>query len=107
LQKKLKILKELKTLLVENFGGNIKDVILFGSRAGKASSKNSDFDILVILNNDYDWKYKKRIIEVSFEIDLKYEILTDIKIISAAELGNSVKGLHPLYEEAINQGIYA
>lgn len=37
-------LKELKNLLVARFGEDIKDVVLFGSRAIGKEHKDSDFD---------------------------------------------------------------
>jgi predicted nucleotidyltransferase len=55
------LIKELKSALVANFGEDIKDVILFGSRATGKAHKDSDYDVLIILNNDYDWEYRCRI----------------------------------------------
>ena len=43
------------------------------------------------LKNNYDWKTKHKIRSLCYEIDLKYNILTDIKIISQREL-KTVKG---------------
>jgi hypothetical protein len=38
---------------------------------------------------------------------LKYYIIIDSKIISLEELENSPTGNHPLYLDAITQGVYA
>ena len=100
------ILKDLKKLLVINLGKNIDEVILFGSYAMKQSKKDSDIDILIILKSDYDYAYKRKIRDLCYEISLKYDVLIDSKIISLRELKSS-EGKHPIYQDAINQGIYA
>ncbi|MCF8304693.1 MAG: nucleotidyltransferase domain-containing protein [Bacteroidales bacterium] len=101
-----KILKELKSLLVSHFGDNITNVILFGSHANGTPSPYSDYDILVIIKNKGDWKYERKISEVCYEIDLKHDIITDIHIISEAEL-NGKRGQQPIFQDAISNGIYA
>lgn len=101
------IIKELKAALVAHFGEDIKDVILFGSRATGKAHKNSDYDVLIILNSDYNWKYEEQIVSVVYELELKYDIFIDIKVISTYELYQTIKGKHPLYRDAMAQGIYA
>jgi predicted nucleotidyltransferase len=101
------IIKELKSALVAQFGEDIKDVILFGSRATGKAHKDSDYDVLIILNNDYDWEYRCRITEVVYDLELKYDIFIDKKIISENELHRTIKGKHPLYQDAVQEGIYA
>lgn len=102
-----KILKEIKNQLIKTLGDNIKEAILFGSRARNQEDKYSDFDVLIILKNDYNWQYTRKIREICYDISLKYDTLIDSKIISMNELTNSPKGIHPLYTDAINEGIYA
>jgi predicted nucleotidyltransferase len=53
-----KIVTELKASLVDKFSENINKVILFGSRVEGNADEYSDYDILIILRNDYDWRYK-------------------------------------------------
>jgi uncharacterized protein len=101
------IIRELKTALADQFGQDIKEVILFGSRVTGKAHKNSDYDVLVILNNDYDWEYRYGITSVIYDLELKYDIFIDVKIISVNELYHSIKGKHPLYQDAMHEGIYA
>lgn len=101
------ILQKLKKSLVSRFGKDIKDVILFGSRVSGKALADSDYDVLIILRRDYDWRYKREVISVVYDIELEYDIFIDIKVISANELKNSIKGLHPLYSDAIREGIHA
>jgi uncharacterized protein len=105
--KRNKIIKDIKDVLTNNFGENIKNVILFGSQAKGLAKKYSDYDILIVLKNDYNYDYKKQIIDRCLDIDLKYNVFTDIKLISLNEIENSDKGKYPLYEDALKEGIYA
>ena len=100
--KKNIFLQELKTLLINKFPGIIDKVILFGSQIkGKT---DSDYDILVVLKTNYDWKLENKIIDACFNIDLKYDILTDIKVVSNNEL-NLPSIQEPFIEQAIKYGI--
>ncbi|MFH1319134.1 MAG: nucleotidyltransferase domain-containing protein [Bacteroidota bacterium] len=103
---KIRILKELKTLLVRHFGDDIDDVILFGSQATGKAHEYSDYDLMIILKNDYDWKYKKHVRYVCYDIALKYDIFLNTKIISLNELYNSLRGKQPLFTDALKEGIY-
>jgi len=103
---KIEILKELKAYLIENYGSAIKDVILFGSQLKNAELLDSDFDVLIILYNEYNYKDENRILDLCYDIDLKYSILIDAHIISQNEL-NSLRGRQPIYVNAINSGVYA
>ena len=99
-----KALKELKTILNVNFPDQIDRVILFGSRVAGRAAKYSDYDILIITKDDFDWRFKNKIFDVTWEIDYKYDLLTDIKLISTNEL-KTIKGKLPYIQQALEQGI--
>ncbi len=48
------VLKQLKKLLQKIYGKDLIDVILFGSYAKKIAHQNSDVDILIILDYEFD-----------------------------------------------------
>jgi len=100
-------LKELKDLLVANFGDDINDVILFGSQVTGKATEDSDYDVLIVLNNEYDWEYEDKITSVLLSMELEHDIFIDTKIISVSELHNTIKGIEPLYVGAIQEGIHA
>ncbi len=106
-EKNLSILKSLKLLLTNHFGTNIQDVILFGSQIKGTSTKFSDYDILIILKNDYDWKFQEKITDVVYDMELDYDILFDKHLVSLNEMKNSLKGAEPIYKNAIKYGLYA
>ena len=103
---KIEILTNLKIKLKKQFGDKIKDVILFGSHASGRADEYSDYDILIILNSDYDTKFEDKISDICYDIDLEYNILTDTHILSKNEL-NTLRGRQPVFTNAMKNGIYA
>lgn len=100
------ILTDLKNHLQKQFKNIIKDIILFGSHAYGYSDKNSDYDILIIVKTKPDWKLKRLISDLCYDIDLKYNIITDTHILSETEL-ETLRGKQPIFQNAIHNGIYA
>lgn len=103
---KLIILKETKQYLQRVLADNIKDVILFGSQVTDKANSYSDYDILVILKQKPDWHIERKISDIIYEIDLKYNIITDTHIISEPEL-NELRGKQPIFLNALQKGIHA
>ena len=101
-----KILTNLKSHLITNYGNSIKDVILFGSQARGGCKEYSDYDILIILDKDYSGKDENQILDLCYDIDLQFNILLDVHLISSTEL-TSIRGRQPVFVNAIKSGIYA
>lgn len=101
----LNIIKELKRLLQKKLGDDIVEVILFGSHVKNKSHIDSDVDVLIIINYDYGYVYKRKIRNLCYNLSLKYDVLIDSKIVSIVDL-NTPKGKHPIYQDAINEGIH-
>ncbi|MFC2087155.1 nucleotidyltransferase domain-containing protein [Bacteroidota bacterium] len=106
MKKQQKIAEYIKKTLLKHLGDEIRDVILFGSSAENKNTSESDIDILVILRNPYDWKMKREVRDICYEVTLQYDISIDTKIISEYELNRTLKGIHPLYRDAITKGIH-
>lgn len=102
-----KILKQLKNKLIQRFGDDVKDVILFGSQATDKATEYSDYDIVIIVNRNYDWKYKNNIYDAVFDIEYQFNIIIDVHLVSDYELKHSLRGAYPLFQKAIKNGIYA
>ena len=84
----------------------MKDVILFGSQARDDSDNNSDYDVVIILDRNYSVRDENNILDLCYDIDLKYNKLIDIHILSTKEL-NSDRGKQPIFLNAVKSGIYA
>ncbi len=107
MRKQILIIKDLKQKLVEQLGETIKDVVLFGSQASGKSTENSDYDILIILKQNYDWKFRDRIYDVTYDISITYDIMFDVHLLSETEIKNSIRAKQPIFQNAITNGIYA
>jgi len=103
---KYEILHAMKTMLSEKLGDNLKEIILFGSQAYGGAHADSDYDFLIILKEKPDWKLKRKISEYCYDIDLLYEVFTDVHILAEEEL-TQLRGRQPIFQTAIKKGIYA
>ncbi|MEI6748727.1 MAG: nucleotidyltransferase domain-containing protein [Bacteroidota bacterium] len=100
------ILTELTDLLRTRLSDNLKDVVLFGSRADGKSNSGSDYDILIVLKDKADWKKEREISDLCYEIELKYNIITDTHIISEPEF-STLRGKQPIFLNALEKGYHA
>jgi len=99
------ILTDLKSHLLKNYGRSIKDIVLFGSHARGDAKEYSDFDILIVLDTDYSSKDENKILDLCYDIDLKYNILIDLHLLSKTEL-TAIRGRQPIFVNALKSGIY-
>lgn len=100
------MLNDLKMHLKAEYKDALKDIILFGSQATGKAKVNSDYDVLIVLNNSYSAKDENKIFDLCYDIDLKYSILIDAHIISQFEL-TSLRAKQSVIQSALNTGIYA
>jgi len=100
------ILRELKNDLKKQFRDSVKNVILFGSQAKDTDNESSDFDILILLDKDYSGSDENKILDICYDIDLKYNIIIDVHLLSLSEL-TTIRGKQPIFINALNSGIYA
>jgi len=100
------IIRDLKNHLSQHFRDEIIQVILFGSQAINQENPESDYDVLVILKSKPDWRVKERIIDLCYDIDLKYDIFIDVHLLSEDEL-MELRGKQPVFLNAIQNGIRA
>ena len=107
MKKRDKILQEAKARLVAAFGDKIKDVILFGSRAWGKPHKWSDWDFVVVVRGEYDWRFEQKVRYTMYELDDAYDILTQTLVISDLELLHSLRGRQSIFQKATTTGLYA
>lgn len=100
------ILNDLKHKLEEQYSDSLKNVVLFGSQINNESTEFSDYDILILLNQDYNRYDENKILDICYDIDLKYNILIDAHLLSTKEL-KSKRGRQPIFINALKNGIYA
>jgi len=94
--KEKKAVQEFMTTVRLAYGDKIQRAALFGSKARGDDTKYSDVDILLIVADD-KWNFRSAIWRIAAEIDLKYDMLLDVRVISAARWQ---------YMERIQAGLY-
>jgi len=100
------ILGDLKKRLDATYSKSLKDVVLFGSRTGNRASEYSDYDILILLDMDYNRKDENQIFDICYDVDLEYNIIIDVHVLSMKEL-ETKRGKQPIFMNALKNGIYA
>lgn len=94
--KEKKAVQELIAAVRLAYGDKIQRAALFGSKVRGDWTKYSDVDILLIAEDD-SWAFRKAIIKINSDIELKYDVLLDVRVISAARwqyLANIRAGLY-------------
>lgn len=77
------ILKETKESLKKLYGSRLKDLILYGSFARGEEREGSDIDLMIIINGSINhFEEIKKIVDVTYDIGLKYNILLSVYPIS-------------------------
>jgi predicted nucleotidyltransferase len=70
------ILQQLKNFLIQLYEERLDKTILFGSRARGDNHSDSDFDILIILKNDFNYSQEiEKTSEFISQLSLRYDIV--------------------------------
>ncbi len=81
-QKEKKAVREFIKSVRLAYGDKIQRAALFGSKVRGDWTKYSDVDILLIVADD-DWKFRQAVWKIAAGIDLEYDLLLDVRVISA------------------------
>jgi len=94
--KEKKAVREFIATVRSAYGDKIQHAALFGSKVRGDWTKYSDVDILLIVEDD-SWAFRKAIIGIDSDVELKYDVMLDIRVISAARwqyMANIQAGLY-------------
>ena len=103
------ILNEYVEGLNKIIGNDLKQVILYGSYARGEQDKSgeiSDIDILILVDSDANEikKFEKKIIEYSYDMNLKYNVLLSPIIENNEHYNNRVKYMM-FYKNIAKEGV--
>jgi predicted nucleotidyltransferase len=98
------LLEKMKSLLEMNYNDLIVKIILFGSRVDGTAKEYSDYDVLVVVNRIIDWKTRDSIRSILYDLNIEYDILLSVQVISEPEL-YTIHGKQPYIQNAIETGI--
>ncbi len=96
--------KKCKTSLENCYGTQFNALVLYGSVSRNQDSPMSDIDLLLLLNNKFEYFEEiRRIIEVVYPIQLETEQLISVK---PALINDFEDGTIQLYRNARKEGIF-
>ncbi len=93
----------LKKHLEEKFGK--VELILFGSKARGEGHKESDIDLLVLLDMEVDNKVREEIFGIAFEVMLKYDVVFGILVRSRKFWQSPRAKVMPIYKNIELEGV--
>jgi Predicted nucleotidyltransferases len=99
------IIQEFKEQLKVIYKDNLKDVILFGSRARGDFTEESDIDILIVLANIANREEEfNRVFRIEREVEERYDNKVIISAVVTTQHDYS-SGLQPLYLNVQREGV--
>jgi predicted nucleotidyltransferase len=89
------------------FSENLKSTILYGSYARGDYESDSDIDIMVLVDMDKSdlSRYRKKIANLSSNIDLEYDVFTSIKL-QDYKTYNDWLNVVPFYQSVQREGVF-
>lgn len=73
---------------------------MYGSQAENRENEYSDYDFLLILRDKLDKTIEDNVLDIAYDIILKYDILADLKFVQKEELQN-IQGSLPYILSAL------
>jgi uncharacterized protein len=95
-------LKKLKAALTRDFP--LVELRLFGSKARGDSDKESDIDVLVVLE-DYDWDTRMAVVDLCTDISIDHGVLLTPVLYSRAEYDSDLTKVTPFYQAVAREGV--
>jgi predicted nucleotidyltransferase len=96
------LIKQINNLMKSHFA-DFKGTYFFGSRLRGDSSEDSDYDLLLTFDHKLSWRKKNKIYDLIAEIELKENVVIDIKAYQEWELKNRWT---PFREKVVKEGVF-
>lgn len=98
------IITKIKDHLLKEFPYRIKKIILYGSYARKSYNRDSDIDLLLIIDGKIDGQLRNQIYNICYDLNSMYDIWIDVSLLSEGDL-NTLRGKQPYVQNALLEGI--
>jgi predicted nucleotidyltransferase len=98
-----RLLSELRSELQNLFGEKLKDIILFGSYARGDYDKESDIDIIALVDDTDLEKYNDKIIDIEVELTIKHGVMPSILVENKAYFSRNPRREY-LFENVLKDG---
>lgn len=98
--------EKIRNIIENNLNGyTLEKIILFGSRARENNDTDSDYDVLVIINEEPDWITRENLCSNIRKVMAKEEINIDILIRSSNYISTAQNEDGNVINTAIEEGI--
>jgi predicted nucleotidyltransferase len=95
-------LRRLKEALARDF--RLIELRLYGSKARGDAHRESDIDVLVVLE-DCNWAIRKAVSALCFDLDLEFGVLLSPVIYTRARLNSPLARITPFYQAVAREGV--
>ncbi len=85
----------------------VKEVILFGSKARGDDDTDSDIDLLLLTEKSLHWKERQAVIHELFDIEMAYEVVISILDTTVSEWKNGIFTVFPIHQDIMRDGVKA
>jgi uncharacterized protein len=97
-------LQQLGEQLASELGGNLLDLVLFGSRARGDARSDSDIDVLVLLAQS-NWPVEHRVLTIASRLSLEHDVIFNPYVVSQERWEWMQRVQHPLHHSILLEGI--
>lgn len=97
----------LKTLIRRvalEYGGVVRSIVLFGSKARGDDTVHSDIDVLIVVG-DENWRTRYEIRMLGARISLDHDVLFNLYVIEQERWEWMQAIGHPLYRQIMDEGV--
>ncbi len=85
----------------------VEKVILYGSKARGDADEDSDIDLLIVTSRAIHWSERKAMIDALYAIEMAYDAIISILVITMSDWSEGIFTAFPLYSEIIRDGALA
>ncbi|MFQ6031499.1 MAG: nucleotidyltransferase family protein [Candidatus Zixiibacteriota bacterium] len=96
---------ELKKRLKKNFGKELNEIRIFGSKVRGDFDKESDIDVFVVFDRGVDWDFENKVSRIAYDIDLEFGVLFNLIIFSASQLKEPKYKILPFIQNVKKEGV--
>ena len=102
----LELLSEIQEELNNLFGDKLKDTILYGSYARLENTKDSDIDIMVLVDEKTSElrQYEDQITDIMVDLSLEYDVVVSI-ISESHEVYKNYSDILPFFNNVKKEGV--
>lgn len=100
----LELLSKVEHKLKVILGDKLKDVILYGSYARQEHTRDSDIDIMALIDDDNIRQYEDNITDIMVDISLEYDVVLSI-ITENYQTYNKYINMLPYFNNIKKEGV--